>query len=291
MKIKPYKIAFHGVMIIFCLICLIPLILVISISLSSETDIIKYGYNIIPKNITLFAYRYLFINPAQLIRSYIVTITVTVFGTILSVITTTSLAYVTTRKDYPLANKTSFFVFFTMLFSGGIVPWYILVSRWLGLSDSILALILPYAVISWYVLIMRGFFMDLPFSVIESAKMDGASEYRVFFRIVLPLSKPGIATVALFYALVFWNDYWLSLMFINRSNNVSLQLLLYRIMSTIDFLNSTLAISSGITVPADLPNLSARMAICIIAAGPMLFVFPFFQKYFVRGITIGAVKG
>jgi len=288
---QMYKYFLHLILIIFCILCILPMVLVISISISDETDIINSGYSIIPKTFTFNAYKYLFKNPEQIIRSYIVTITVVIVGTLLSMFNTTTLSYVTTRKDYPLANKTAFYVFFTMLFNGGMVSWYILVSRWLNLSDTIFALILPYGVISWFVMMMRGFFKELPFSIIESAKIDGASEYTIFFKLVLPLSKPSIATVSLFYALMFWNDYWLSLMFINRSKNVSLQLLLYRIMSSINFLNSELAIKSGVKVYAELPNLSARMAICVIAAGPMMFVFPFFQKYFVKGITIGAVKG
>lgn len=290
-KLDISKIFFHIVIMSFCLLCIIPMVLVLAISVSKEIDIIKYGYNIIPKNITFDAYKYLFSNPQQIIRSYFVTITVTVIGTIISMINTSTLAYVTTRKDYPLANKTSFYVFFTMLFSGGMVPWYILIAKWLNLSDNIFALILPYGVISWFVLMMKGFYMDMPFSIVESAKIDGANEYTIFFKLIMPLSKPGIATVSLFYALMYWNDYWLSLMFITRSKNVSLQLLLYRIMASIDFLNSALAIRSGVRINAELPNLSARMAICLIAAGPMMFIFPFFQKYFVKGITIGAVKG
>lgn len=281
----------HVMLSLFSIVCLLPLILVISISISSEDSLLSGGYSLIPREYSLEAYGYLFASPQEIVSSYGVTVVVTLFGTLVSILITAMLSYGLSRKDYPLANKTSFYVFFTMLFSGGMVPWYILMSKYLHLTDSIFGLILPYAVIPWNVLLMKGFLKNFPMAIIESAKIDGASEFRIFFEMVLPLNKPGIATVTLFIALMYWNDYWLSLMLINSSNMVSLQLLLYRIMSNLDFL--TKAVSSGGTMvnAADLPGLSARMAICILSAGPMLLIFPFFQKYFVKGLTLGAVKG
>jgi putative aldouronate transport system permease protein len=158
------------------------------------------------------------------------------------------------------------------------------------MKDTIFALIVPYLVIPWFVLLFKGFLSNIPMSLIEYAKIDGASEYRIFFRIVLPMSKPGLATIGLFYLLHYWNDYYLSLLFIQNSKNVSLQFLLYRIMSNIDFLNSALAVNSGMVRNVEMPNQSARMAMCVLAAGPMLFIFPFFQRYFIKGITVGAIK-
>lgn len=286
-----FEVISHILLISFSVLCIIPLVLVISISFSSESSLITGGYTLIPKEVSLKAYKYLLASPKEIMNAYLVTIFVTVVGTIISITITSMLAYGLSRKDYPWANKTSFYVFFTMLFSGGMVPWYILMSRYLHLTDSILGLILPYIVIPWNVLLMKGFLKDFPKAIIESAKIDGANEFGIFFKMVLPLNKPGIATLTLFIALMYWNDYWLSLMLINNSNMVSLQLLLYRIMSNLDFL--TKAVSSGATMinAAELPGLSARMAICIISAGPMLLIFPFFQKYFVKGLTLGAVKG
>lgn len=283
---------YHLTLISFCVLCILPLLLTVSISLSGEDTLIKEGYSLIPRVFSLEAYEIVFEHPAQLIFSYLVTILVALSGTSFGLLITTMLAYVLSRKDYPFSNKTSFYVFFTMLFSGGMVPWYILISNTLHMRDTIFALIIPYLIIPWHVLLMKGFLSEIPASLIESAKIDGASEYRIFFSMVVPISKVGMTTVGLFTLLMYWNDYYLSLMFIQNSKIVSLQFLLYRIMSNIDFLNSSLAASSGVTIAAkDMPNLSARMALCLLAAGPMLFVFAFFQKYFVSGITVGAVKG
>ncbi len=281
----------HVVLSGFSILCILPLLLILSISLSKEMDLLTDGYALIPKTPTLEAYAMVFRHPDQLLSSYGVTITVTVAGTFFSLLITSMLAYVLSRRDYPLARKTSFFVFFPMLFSGGLVPWYILVARTLGMRDTLFALIVPYLVIPWFVLLMKGFLSSMPASILEAARIDGASEYRIFFRLVLPLNKPGIATVALFCALLYWNDYWLSLLFIQTTRTVSLQFLLFRIMSNIDFLTSALAIQAGVRTQVDLPQQSARMAMCILAAGPMMFVFPFFQKYFVKGLIVGAVKG
>jgi putative aldouronate transport system permease protein len=178
-----------------------------------------------------------------------------------------------------------------MLFSAGLVPWYMMISNTLRLKDTIPALIAPYLIMPWFTLLMKSFLADIPSSIIEAGKIDGASEPRVFFSLVVPVSKPGLATVGLFILLMYWNDYYLSLMFIQNSPFISLQYMLYRIMANIDFLKSALAIQSGLTRGVIIPDQSVRMAMCVLAAGPMLFVFPFFQKYFAKGITVGSVKG
>ena len=291
-KINIGRTFIHGMLLLFVALCIVPVILVISISLSTETDLLRYGYSIIPKTISTQAYNVIFSKPQQLLSSYTVTITVSIAGTALSVLLTSMLAYVISRKDYVHSVKISYFVFFPMLLSGGLVPWYIWVVQGLHLKNSILVLILPYLIIPWNVLLMKGFFSDFPVSIIESARIDGANEYTIFFRIVIPINKAAVATVGLFIMLMYWNDYWLSLLYIENNNLISLQFLLYRIMSNIDFLNSALARQGGAAVSnITLPNLSARMAMCVLAAGPMLVIFPFFQKYFVKGLVVGAVKG
>ncbi|MZQ83224.1 ABC transporter permease subunit [Paenibacillus sp. 5J-6] len=279
----------HIALLLSSIACIIPIVLVLTASFTKESTILTEGYSLFPSEITLEAYQFIFENPKQIINSYVVTIFVTVSGTLLSIMITAMVAYVICRKDFFLANKISFFIFFTLLFSGGLVPWYILVSRILHLKDSPLALILPYVVTPFLVLLMKGFMSTIPFALIESAKMDGASEYRVFFSIIIPISKSGLATIALFSVLIYWNDYWLSLLFIDTGKYVSLQLLLYRIMSNIDFLNSALAVANTSSVV--LPSQSARFALAVVAAGPMLFIFPFFQRFFVKGITVGSIKG
>lgn len=279
----------HMALLLSSIACIIPIVLVLTASFTKESTILTEGYSLFPSEISLEAYQFIFKNPKQIINSYVVTIFVTVAGTLLSIMITAMVAYVICRKDFFLANKISFFIFFTLLFSGGLVPWYILVSRILHLKDSPLALILPYVVTPFLVLLMKGFMSTIPFALIESAKMDGASEYRVFFSIIIPVSKSGLATIALFSVLIYWNDYWLSLLFIDTGKYVSLQLLLYRIMSNIDFLNSALAVANTSSVV--LPSQSARFALAVVAAGPMLFIFPFFQRFFVKGITVGSIKG
>lgn len=286
------NVAANAVIACFCLFCIIPLVLVISISFSDDIELTKDGYKLIPAKISLAAYEYIFKYPEQLLNSYMVTIIVTAAGTVLSLFLTALLAYVISRKDYRYKNITTFYIFFTTLFNGGLVPWYILITKYLHLNDKIFVLFVPYMVNAFFVLLMKGFMSNLPATIFESAKIDGASEYRIFFRIVAPLSKPGLATIGLFYALLFWNDWILPLLFTNNNNLVSLQYMLYKIMSSIDFISMMTMSNANVSVDiSKIPNNSARMAMVMLAAGPMLFAFPFFQKYFVRGLTIGSLKG
>ncbi|MFD0693606.1 carbohydrate ABC transporter permease [Paenibacillus sp. GCM10027628] len=271
-------------------IIIIPLLYVISVSLSYDGDIAKYGYQLIPKRITFLAYTYIFQTPKALLHAYMITIIVTAVGTALSLLLTSSLAYVMTRKDYRYGRITTFFVFFTLLFNAGLVPSYMVVTNLLHIQDTIWAMILPYGVSAWFTMLMRGFMQSLPFEIIESAKIDGSSELSTFVRIILPLSKPALATVGLFYALAYWNDWWLALLYINNQDLIPLQYYLQRIMSNIEFL--TTSVQAGISIDlSQIPAESSRMAIAILAAGPMLFAFPFFQKYLIKGLTVGAVKG
>jgi putative aldouronate transport system permease protein len=290
---KKFRIAGSLINLLFILIsvaCVVPLLLIVASSLSTEVAVHEYGYALFPKEPSLQAYEYIFQNPIQLYYSYGVTIFVTTVGTFFSLLCTSMLAYVIARKDFKLNRLFSFLVLFTLLFSGGMVPSYIMVTRYYHLKDTILALILPYIIIPWHVFLMKGFFGDISPSLIEAAKIDGAHEVSIFFRIIVPISKPAFATIGLFCAFTYWNDWWLSLLYIDNTRLVSLQFYLYRIMNTIQFLASSMA-SRSITIDlGELPGETARMALCVLAAGPMLFIFPFFQKYFVRGLTLGAVK-
>ena len=275
---------------VVALCVILPLMYIVSVSLTQEADLLEYGYQLIPKHFSGYAYSYIFNSPQLILNAYGVTIFVTVAGMLVSCLITAMLAYTLSRKDYRYRRISAFMVYFTMLFNGGIVPWYMLISQYLNLKDNILVLIIPYLTNAWFVLLMKGFMQSLPVEIFESAKVDGAKEYKIFFRIVLPLSKPGLATVGLFIALMYWNDWWLALLFIDNNKLVPLQLMLNRIMSNITFLTSGMATNISIDM-TKFPNESARMAMCAMAAGPMLFVFPFFQKYFVKGLTIGSVKG
>lgn len=293
MKTEDRLFRITGIVILFivAITCLIPLLLILAISFSRESDVLRYGYSMIPKNFTTEAYKIILGNPTQIINGYKVTVFTTAVGTVVSLLFTSMLAYVICRRDYPLARITSFLVVFTMLISGGLISWYILVSRILNLQDTLAALILPQLVVPWNVLLMRSFFSATPISLIESAKIDGARETRIFFQIVMPINKPGLAAVGLFIALTYWNDYFSSMMFIENGKYVSLQYLLYKIQANLQMLSSSFAQEMGLSLGKNMPSLTARMALCIVAAGPMLMIFPFFQKYFVKGIVIGAVKG
>ena len=281
----------HFVFILFSLACIIPLVSIISISLSNETDIIKNGYSLFPRIFDISAYAYILYKPIQIINAFKVSIIVSILGTFISLIVTAGIAYTLSRHDYKFKNPLSFYVFFTMMFNGGLVPTYILLSNYLHLKNTIWVLILPYVAAPFFILLLRTFMQKIPYDIIESCMMDGASEFRIFFQIILPLAKPGLATVALFTILQYWNDWFLSLLYIEKESLVPLQYMLYRMMNNITFLTS----SSNQMPPglnnAVIPSESARMAMAILAAGPMLAVFPFFQQYFVRGLTVGAVKG
>ena len=282
---------FIHIIFVFCsLLCIIPIILVVSISLMHEKDILIGGYTLIPRNITLNAYVTIFINAKQLIYSYVTTIGVTVVGTIIGIWLTATIGYVITRKDYALRKQLTFYVFFTMLFSGGLIPSYILISKWLNMKDTYFALFVPGLVTAYNILLMKGFLQNLPISIIEAAKIDGASELRTFISIVMPISKPAFATVGLFMAFAYWNDWMGSFLYIDSNNKIMLQYMLVKVMKNLQFLNSPEAMSYGIQ-RQDIPTYSARMAMCVIATGPILLVFPFFQRYFEKGLTLGSVKG
>ena len=277
-------------MVAFSLFCLIPLLLVVSISLSKESDIVNKGYALIPASISTSGYEFIFQSPGKIINAYAMTIIVTVVGTVIGILLTTMVAYALSRRDYRYRRITMFYLYFTTLFSGGIVPWYILIARYLKMKDTILVLIIPSLIAVWFIILMKGFLSSLPMSLFESANIDGASEFKIFFKIVLPLAKPGLATISLFYALKYWNDWWLPMLFINKESLVTLQYLLYKIIESLNFV--TIFSKSGfIDINlAELPSGSSRMAMCVVAAGPMLIVFPFLQKYFIKGIVVGSLK-
>lgn len=282
--------AIHLTFVVFALLCVVPLLSIVAISLTSDQEIGRFGYRLIPHTIDVEAYRVMLGAPQQLVRAYGVTMFITAVGTLAALLVCSMLAYAISRRDYRYRRQVTLYIFVTMLFNGGLVPWYILISRYLHMKDTLFALIVPYLVVQWYVILLRTFFQKLPVSLIESAKLDGAREYRIFFTIVLPLSKPALATVGLLLSLQYWNDWWLSLLFIDGNTRIiPLQYLLYQTMSNIEFISQNVdkfSALGNIAFPAE----SARMAIVVLAAGPMLFIFPFFQKYFVKGLTVGSLK-
>lgn len=290
---KMMKVISHVLLIVLCVFCVGSFLLVLGSSFQSESEIQKIGYRMIPHEFSLEAYKAVFMSPGMILDSYMVTIITTVVGTIIGLCISASAGYVISRKTYRYRKILSFFIFFTMLFNGGLVPTYILMTQWLHLKNTIWALILPLVVNAWYIILMRGFFQGIPDSIMEAARIDGASELRIFFGIVLPLSKPVLATIALFYALAYWNDWYQSLLYIDNQKLYKLQYLLMQILKKSQFLNSAAgqAVMGTGASTADMPTLNLRMAMCVVAVGPLLIAFPFFQKYFVKGITVGSVKG
>ncbi len=269
------------------LLCVTPFLLVLSGSFTDELTILRQGFSLIPRKFDTYAYGYLLFDIGKLLNAYKVSTIVTVVGTILALLVTALMAYPLARKDLRYRNPFAFFAFFTLLFNGGMVTWYIVCTRYLGLKDNIWALILPYTANAWNVILMRNFFSTIPDAMHESARIDGAGELRILFSIILPLATPGIATVGLFLALAYWNDWWLGLMLINRNELTPLQMLLRRIISSIQFFSSP---PPGMGVHNIPPAEGVKMATCILTIGPVILLYPYVQRYFIKGLIIGAVK-
>lgn len=289
---KKSHICIHIIMIITSILIICPFLVVLGSSFQSAGDLSMNGYRIIPGEFSLVSYKAVLKNTTDLVRSYGVTIGTSVVTVVLGVLISSMAAYVLTRKNYRYKRIISIFILLPMLINGGMVANYINIVRNLGLKDTYAVLVLPMLVSTWYIMLMKGFFSSIPDAIIESAKIDGASEFRVFIQMIIPTSKPAIATIALFYLLGSWNEWYNSLLYIDNQNMVKLQYLLMKIQSSIDFLNSAEAMQYGaVQAGQEIPTSGARMAMCILVAGPMLVIFPFFQKYFVQGLTVGSVKG
>ncbi len=271
------------------LLCLLPFIILVSGSFSSEQAIRFTGYGLFPKEFTLEAYRIVFKNPVTILRAYGVSIFITTAGTVVGLLVLTLSAYVISRKDFKYRNQFSFFFYFTTLFNGGMVSTYIFYIQYLHLKDSYLALILPGMLNVFYLLIMRSFVSVIPTALIESAKIDGAGEFKVFVSIILPLLKSGLATIGLFLALGYWNDWYNAMLYINTSEKYPLQYMLYDLLQQTQAL-ARIASQAGIQV-ANLPSNTLKLSMAVVATGPIILLYPFVQKYFVKGITIGSVKG
>lgn len=280
----------HAVLLVVTVLFLVPLVVVVSASFTDEVALTRNGYGIFPSQFSVDAYTYILAYPDQILRSYGVTTVVTAVGTVLALIVMSMLAYALARQDFTWRRPLSFFVFFTMLFNGGLVPTYILITQTLRLRDTLWVLILPYLVVPWFVFLLRTYFLTLPKEFIESAKIDGASEFRIYLNIVLPLSTPAIATVGLFCILMFWNDWWLALLYINDAKLYPLQYLLYAILRNAEFL-ATNTNASAMLTSVVVPLQTTRMAMAVVAIGPVAVAFLALQRYFVRGITLGGLKG
>ncbi|MDR2746401.1 MAG: carbohydrate ABC transporter permease [Treponema sp.] len=293
-KGRMFNLCIHIILIIITVLTIFPLVLLVVSSFTDENTILRNGYSFFPKRLSLTAYRYLWQQADYILNSIRISVLVTVIGTSCNLFITCMLAYPLSRRDFPLRTPLSFVVFFTLLFNGGLVPTYLIYTQVLHIKNTFFGLITPGLLMNGFtVILVRTFFtMNIPESILESARIDGAGEFRIFFRIVMPLSLPILATVGLMSGLTYWNDWYNGLIYITNPKLFSLQNILNRMLQDVQFLQSNSSMGGAMAQEiAKIPTTTVRMAIATIGAVPILVAYPFFQKYFVKGIVIGAVKG
>ncbi len=290
----PTEIVINIIMILFCLLCVVPFIFVIIISFTSEESIAHIGYSFIPESLSLQAYKYAIDMGYALWRSYFNSFFITIVGTVLSVLVCALYSYALFRRDFKYRRFFTFFSFFTMLFGGGLVPTYVVCKQMLGLSDNYAAVIVPLLVNPFNIIVMRTFFQSsVPEELIEAAAIDGSGEYNTLFKIIFPISKPGIATIALLNALAYWNEWYTPMLYVRDNDHIPLQYLLMKLQRNVENLAK---ISSSLGADAakaasQMPTQSLRMVLVVLAVIPIACAYPFFQRYIVAGLTIGSVKG
>ncbi|MCI8391542.1 MAG: carbohydrate ABC transporter permease [Roseburia sp.] len=288
MNAKTRKIILYVILGIITVLWLIPILFIFVMSVTSPDSIAEIGYSLFPRELTFEAYTYLIKNPAQILDSYKISIIVTLTGTVAGLLITTGLAYAMSRKDF-LASKTlNRYVTFALLFHGGLIPTYIVVTQWLHLGNTLWVLILTMLVSPWNVFLMRSFISGIPMELLEAAFIDGATEFQTYYKIVLPLAKAGLASVGLLIMFGYWNDWYQGMLYIDDMKLTPLPLLLYKIISNIQYVMQN---AQYMNTANNFPTIGARMATCVISIAPMLAAFPFFQKYLAKGLTLGSVKG
>lgn len=273
---------------LFCIYCILPFAVVIGSSFETESNFAKYGFPVIPRDFTLKAYQTV-LGDGQIFKAYGVTIFTTAAGTLFSMFLTITMAYPLSLKKLKFRNHINFFIYFTMLFGGGLVPTYLLITRTLGLKDNLLVLILPVAFSAWNTFLLRNFFSAIPKELSESAYIDGAGDWNILLKVILPVSVPGIATISLFFALGYWNQWFNAMLYIENANLVPLQYLLMRLLRNAEAIRD-MARSTGVAL-GEIPSNSLRMATTVIAIGPVVLFYPFVQKYFTAGLMVGSIKG
>jgi len=291
--IRRFQALATTVLAVLAILALLPIVLITIASVTDEKALVRYGYTYFPSKLSLDSYFYMVKQNAMILRAYGISIFVTVTGTAASLLLTTTLAYPMARRSFRYRNALAFFVFFTMLFNGGVVSSYIMWSRIFGIKNTLLALILPnYLVTAFNVFLVRNYYVtSIPEALVESAQIDGAKEFAIFVRIMFPLAIPTVATISLFTGLIYWNDWVNGLYYITEAKFYGIQNLLINIMNNIMFLKiSTNAALLG-TQTIDLPGTSVRMAMAVIGILPIVIIYPFVQKYFIKGVVLGAVKG
>ncbi len=287
---RSFSMLGYGLMTIITLICFIPFWLIIVASISDENTVLTEGFKLWPTVISFDAYRSIFQGSKSLMQSYLVTVFITGTGTMLSLFLTSMTGFVLIRQDFLERNKVSFFIFFTTLFSGGVIPNYILFVKYLNIKNSLWALVLPCLLSPWNIFLMRNFMKSIPYSLIEASKIDGANDWQIYVKVILPLCKAGLATVGLFLALNYWNDWYHASLYITKENLYPLQYLLYRMLSNAEYMKQAAAAGVFLDTVA-LPSETLKMATALVVTGPILLLYPFVQRYFVKGIMIGSIKG
>lgn len=290
----PAEIIINIILGVFCILCVVPFIFVAIISFTSENSIRENGFSFFPAEWSLQAYEFVFDLGDQLWRSYFNSFFITIVGTLLSVLICVLYSYALFRTDFKYRKFFTFFCFFTMLFGGGLAPTYVVSKQLLGLSDNYAAMIVPALLSPFNIIIMRTFFQtSVPTELIEAAAIDGSGEYKTLFKIVIPIAKPGIATVALLYALAYWNDWYLAMLYIRDASKIPLQYLLMQTQNSVDYLlKNSSQIGPGVVKElSKLPQDSLRMALVVLIVIPIACAYPFFQRYIISGLTVGSVKG
>jgi len=276
---------------IFTLFCIVPFIVVVSGSFSDNATVVSNGVRLFPQVFSLTAYKVIFAFFSKITRAYGVAIFVTVIGTVLNLIIMVPFAFAISKREFTFGAKLTFLIYFTVMFSGGLIPTYILIKRYLGLYDTVWVLILPLLASPSYIVLLRVFFQSVPKALYESAAIDGANEFQQLIHVGIPLALPGIAAIAFFSMLMYWNDPYTAIIYIEDSELFPIQILLTQMTQYINYIKSNASASGGlISSPADIPTTTILFALGIVASGPMIFVFSFFQKYFIKGLTAGSVK-
>jgi len=274
---------------VFTLLCLLPFLMMISASLSSEVAISTRGIGIFPKDFSVEAYKFAFLTPRFLIGSYVVTIILTVSGTLLGLFLIAMTGYALYRPDFFLRGKIAFFFYFTTLFSAGLAPSYLWMTKYLKLQNNYLAVFLPLLMSPWLIILMRSFMKSIPFEITESGKIDGAGDFRIFVSLIFPMVKPALATIGLFLALSYWNEWYNSMLYLGSLDYKPLQYYLYRIVNEANALRDSLAGANIVLL--NLPTNTLKMATAVLTTGPIIMLYPFVQRYFISGIVVGSVKG
>lgn len=283
----------HIFMIILVLCCVLPFLLMVIASFTEEATLTRNGYSFFPEALSLETYRYIIRSAGTIFKGYLMTIIVTVVGTVCNLLLTILFAYPLSRKDLPYRGILSFFLFFTMLFNGGLVPTYMMYANTFHIKNTIFALIVPSLMMNaFYVIMMRSFFSSsIPDSLIEAAKLDGASELKILASVIMPLSKPMVVTLVLMVGLGYWNDWMNGLYYVTEQKLFTIQMILNNMINNIEFLTRNASMLGTAASNMKIPQVGIRMGIAVIAVLPILVVYPFLQKYFVKGIVIGGVKG